>query len=578
MKSKVFAFALAAALIPVAGLVASPADAAPKPPPPPSSASITWSGQGTTSDGSGGRTLNTEICNASKTPFLLFVLSGTKASSASIAFNGGAPTAMTRTGLDRKTGIATFKATFTPPADVTYLSPTVLNGWLTSKSFVATYNDAKSVGNLTVSHGCPGTPPPPPNECSALVQPGAITDLKLGMGLYGQAKDVNVPAKLINPNIISGAKFGGTAKVFVTDWYKNGDPSAPSRQPDRSSYDNRDGLGYAYWDGYDRLLSNCSVTLTAAPVEIAPATAISGTTTVSTNAQGVATWSGLSLIGSGEFVFTATTTNSLTATQSVNLQQALDFDQATSTCQQVAGVWSCSPVSLTITTPMGDARTTLQNGAFGTATLYAVEAPCQDPQFVASSAPCSTVYLDFQDKVVTFSNGVYCPDACFTGYIMGTGIDSNPASPTFGLTTGEQSLYSTSDPASVTLDCAPTYCPDLGSAALNFAGYPLKMDLHEFNPYGDPSISTLFYYPTPEFAGANISDCWPGAVDVSGSMDPTAAYLAPSYWTTLNYPFPYIASTNVVGYCVDVDNSSYNAVTGLTQTVLFLEDPRLSTR
>jgi hypothetical protein len=110
---------------------------------PPSVATVTWSGNGTTLT-EGSRTLNTETCDADSTPYLLWILAGSKATSATITINGGDPVQMVQPGINKKTGISTFK----------YLMPGTID--LDTAIVTASYNDAKNKATLTISHGCTG--------------------------------------------------------------------------------------------------------------------------------------------------------------------------------------------------------------------------------------------------------------------------------------------------------------------------------------------------------------------------------------------------------------------------------------
>ena len=110
---------------------------------PSSSATVTWTGNGTTLT-EGSRTLNTETCDDDSTPYLLWILAGSKATSATITINDGSSVPMGQPGINKKTGISTFK----------YLMPGTID--LDTATVIATYNDAKNKATLTISHGCTG--------------------------------------------------------------------------------------------------------------------------------------------------------------------------------------------------------------------------------------------------------------------------------------------------------------------------------------------------------------------------------------------------------------------------------------
>lgn len=113
---------------------------------PPSTATVTWAGNGTTLT-EGIRTLATETCDTDSTPYLLWILAGSKATSATINIDGTTAD-MGRPGIDKKTGISTFK--YTMPGTIDLDTATV----------TALYNNAKNKATLTISHGCTGEPSP----------------------------------------------------------------------------------------------------------------------------------------------------------------------------------------------------------------------------------------------------------------------------------------------------------------------------------------------------------------------------------------------------------------------------------
>jgi len=103
---------------------------------------VTYSGQGLIADGFGGYDLITELCGVENGadadgPYLLWVLTATKATSADITGPWGGPVAMT------KTGNGTFKYVST------WYNPATLPGAVT-----ATYNGNAKNAQLVVSHGC----------------------------------------------------------------------------------------------------------------------------------------------------------------------------------------------------------------------------------------------------------------------------------------------------------------------------------------------------------------------------------------------------------------------------------------
>jgi hypothetical protein len=128
-------------------LLSGVAGAAKSPPPPPSPASVTWTGGGSVLDGAT-RTLKTVSCDNSNTPYLSWVLSGSKATSASILIPGQASQSMGKPQVDKQ-GWSTFKYTWSPgsPIDLNTLYNAV----------TATYNDGKNKATLTIGQGCLGS-------------------------------------------------------------------------------------------------------------------------------------------------------------------------------------------------------------------------------------------------------------------------------------------------------------------------------------------------------------------------------------------------------------------------------------
>ncbi|MFM7029674.1 MAG: InlB B-repeat-containing protein [Micrococcales bacterium] len=140
ISNKVNALVAVAALVVATFAGAAATSAAPKP----VGNSVTWSGQGT-SVVNGDRVLSTVNCDANNTPYLAFVLSGTKATSAWISLDGGRY--MTKANVDKK-GYSTFKYNYAPGSNIN------LNALMFNVS--ATYNDALNKPSFVVSHGCVG--------------------------------------------------------------------------------------------------------------------------------------------------------------------------------------------------------------------------------------------------------------------------------------------------------------------------------------------------------------------------------------------------------------------------------------
>ncbi len=136
---------------------------------------ITYKGQGLTSDGSGGYVLETELCAVadgaeSDKPYLLWNLTGTKATTASIAGPWGtAPMVKEGEGVG-----GVFK----------YVSDWYDLGTLPSYPVIATYDGEKMKPQLVISHGCP------PKKKGAWCSPGFWRNAEDGAwNLIGQSKD-----------------------------------------------------------------------------------------------------------------------------------------------------------------------------------------------------------------------------------------------------------------------------------------------------------------------------------------------------------------------------------------------------
>jgi hypothetical protein len=135
------ATAIAAALL--ASLGAGGTTAAGKPTPAPSG-TVTWAGNGTTvTDGTLTLT-DGDTCDNDNTPYLLWVLAGSKATAASISITGSSAVPMEKTNVDKK-GFSSFKYEMPGPINLDNLDPVI-----------ATYDDGKNKATLTISHGCLG--------------------------------------------------------------------------------------------------------------------------------------------------------------------------------------------------------------------------------------------------------------------------------------------------------------------------------------------------------------------------------------------------------------------------------------
>lgn len=140
----------------VLALVGTPALAA-KPTPPPATATMTWSGKGTyVMDDK--RRLSNEVCDAESSPYLDWVLSATKATSATLTLPDSAtPHPMVKANRDKR-GYSVFKLHWTQSEyislDTDSGTPTI-NGDPVS----VTFRNAKYRGNLSIEVGCVGLEP-----------------------------------------------------------------------------------------------------------------------------------------------------------------------------------------------------------------------------------------------------------------------------------------------------------------------------------------------------------------------------------------------------------------------------------
>jgi hypothetical protein len=133
--------AIGAVLLASLGVAGTTAAGKPAPAP---SGTVTWAGNGTTvSDGTLTLT-DGDACDIDNTPYLLWVLAGSKATAASITITGSLAVSMEKTNVDKK-GFSSFKYEMPGPINLDSLGPVV-----------ATYDDGKNKATLTISHGCLG--------------------------------------------------------------------------------------------------------------------------------------------------------------------------------------------------------------------------------------------------------------------------------------------------------------------------------------------------------------------------------------------------------------------------------------
>lgn len=130
--------AIAVALLLASGVATN---ASARPPASTSTQTTPWTGNGTNLT-EGARTLTTETCDAEDTPYLLWILSGSKATSASITINAATEN-MEKANVDKK-GHSTFKFLMSGTVD------------LDNAVVSATSNDGRNRATLTISHGCLG--------------------------------------------------------------------------------------------------------------------------------------------------------------------------------------------------------------------------------------------------------------------------------------------------------------------------------------------------------------------------------------------------------------------------------------
>lgn len=108
-----------------------------------------WTGNGVTSDGEDGYLLTSPQCDADDTPYLLFVLAGSKATVASLSIDGSSAPMSKANGT--KKGVSSFKYTYSPDGSID-LADLLGDG----SNVYATHNDSRDTGTLTISHGCTG--------------------------------------------------------------------------------------------------------------------------------------------------------------------------------------------------------------------------------------------------------------------------------------------------------------------------------------------------------------------------------------------------------------------------------------
>lgn len=115
----------------------------------PAGSSVTWRGNGMTSDGNGGYVLGSSQCDANQTPYLLFILASTRSiTSPSIQFGASAPIAMTKSN-GTKQGTSSWRYTYLPGAPIDLAALLALP---VSASWAGTASPT-----LTLSHGCVGS-------------------------------------------------------------------------------------------------------------------------------------------------------------------------------------------------------------------------------------------------------------------------------------------------------------------------------------------------------------------------------------------------------------------------------------
>jgi alpha-tubulin suppressor-like RCC1 family protein len=182
-----------------------------KTPPPPSPATVTWTGGGSVVDGAS-RTLKTVKCDAANTPYLAWVLSGSKATSASILIAGQSAQSMGKPQTD-KLGYSTFKYTWSPG--------TAINLEALYQAVTASYNDAKNKAVLTIGQGCLGATVPAAPTVTAITAGGFHSCARMsdgtarcwGVNFSGQLGDntttySTVPVTVVDPTDTAQALTG----------------------------------------------------------------------------------------------------------------------------------------------------------------------------------------------------------------------------------------------------------------------------------------------------------------------------------------------------------------------------------
>lgn len=207
------AAAISAALLSALAAPGTTSAAGGKPAPAPAGTAV-WTGNGTTvTDGT--RTLNTETCNAENTPYVLWVLSGSKATTATISIDGATRAIpMVKTNVDKR-GFSTFKYEMAGPIDLDALTA------------VASYDDGKNKAALTISHGCLGDATPHLTVVfmgeygENPTSPGTFTYLALGTayGQYGASTAASVCESAVPTNCVNfptGTAAGTTGTITMS--------------------------------------------------------------------------------------------------------------------------------------------------------------------------------------------------------------------------------------------------------------------------------------------------------------------------------------------------------------------------
>lgn len=179
---------------------------------------VSWAGNGTTVS-KGSRTLTNTQCGTQGTPYLYWVLSGSKAASATLTVGTTGTFDMGKPQVDRL-GYSTFKYIWTPAS-------TIDLGAVFNSGVFATLSASKTKGVLAVSHGCLGILNPtfdtPVSTADGFTvnltnyNPAFTYSPKVSAGTAGSSGTITpgTPRGSILPLTVTGLRPGESATITV---------------------------------------------------------------------------------------------------------------------------------------------------------------------------------------------------------------------------------------------------------------------------------------------------------------------------------------------------------------------------